>query len=59
MTSEYTELCKLLERVNCVWKLLYKMVIFKLVIYFLAHQLFDNVDIFNYVKITFIVVCLH
>ena len=25
-------------------------------IIFLAHQLFDNVDIFDYVKITFIVV---
>ena len=30
-----------------------------MVIYFLAHQLFDNVDIFDYVKITSIVVCLH
>ena len=30
-----------------------------MVIYFLAHQLFDNVDIFDYVKIMFIVVCLH
>ena len=32
---------------------------FKLIIYFLAHQLFDNVDIFDYAKIMFIVVCFH
>ena len=30
-----------------------------MVIIFLVHQLFDNVDVFDYVKITFIVVCLH
>ena len=43
---------------NYVWKLRYKMVIFQLH-YFYAHQLFDKVDIFDNVKITFLVVRVH
>ena len=54
--QNYVELWKLLEHVNRVCKLRYKVVIFKFVIYVLAHQLFDNADIFDYVKITFVVV---
>ena len=57
--QHYVELWKLLENMKCVCKSRYKMVIFKLVIYVLAHQLFDNVDILDYVKNMFLVVFLH
>ena len=49
---------------NCwnVW-IVYRIYVIKLsfssYMIFLAHQVFDNVDIFDSVKITFIVVCLH
>ena len=49
---------KLLERVNKYVSYDIKWSFFSYLV-FLTHQLFDNVDIFYYVKITFVVVCLH
>ena len=49
---------KLLERVNKYVSYDIKWSFFSYLA-FLTHQLFDNVDIFYYVKITFVVVCLH
>ena len=49
---------KLLERVNKYVSYDIKLSFFSYLV-FLTHQLFDNVDIFYYVKITFVVVCLH
>ena len=58
-SRNYLKLWKLLKRVNCVCKSRYKMFIFSWSLFFLTHQPSHEVDIFDYVKITFIVVCLH
>ena len=62
--QNYVELWKLLKRVNCVWKLHYKIVIFWLQ-FFLSSTIklifftFYICWYFIYVKIMFLVVCLH